>query len=450
MKRVLLVIITSLLPVLVWGALPLSSSPEVEKLARLSEAERNREAYALALTLLDEWEGDPRFDLYYGVSAIDVGQLSEGIFALERVLMINPKHYRARLELARGYFSAGENDRSAAEFKIVLAKNPPVPVVHNIGSYLSAIERRHAEAKARRKTVFVTGFAMSGLGYDSNVNAAPETSNISTPQGIGTLVSTSRQTPDAFMRTAIGAGVSKLVQSRLEFMADARYTRVDNQQGFIDTESLEFHLAGSYKQERNRWTLVLGNRSLNIDQTANQNVWAGGLAVNHRLNARAGLHASLGYAQAGFPGQVNRDFIRSRLFMGGHYKPLGAFPLTLSGSVYFGDDRPDESSVLNLLDAKVLSLKGVYGLDVRAKVKLSAKWLMKAMLQYESSQYEVIDTVFNTFRADDYWHVQLDHEWSLMKKWSLIGSVGRSVNLSNLALREYQRNKFSLSLRYDY
>jgi len=442
--------LVGLFPTFVWGAVPLSFTLDIDKLAYLSELERNEEAYALALVLLDEWEGDPRFDLYYGVSAIDVGQLSEGIFALERVLIVNAKHYRARLELARGYFAAGENDRSAAEFKIVLAKNPPIPVKHHIGSYLAAIERRYAQARAQRKTLFVTAFAVSGLGYDSNVNAAPNISAVTTPQGVGNLISTSRQTSDAFMRTAVGAGVTKVVRSDLEFMVDARYTRVDNQQGFIDTESLEFHLAGSYKQARDRWTLVLSNRNFDIDQTANQAVNAGVLAVSRRLDVRAGLQASLGYVQLDFPGQVNRDFIRSQLSIGGHYKPVGKFPLTLSGSFHLGKDRPNESSVLNLVDANVLSLKGVYGLGFQARLKLHAKWLLKGVIQYENSQYEVVDTVFNTFRADDYWHLQVDNQWSLMKHWSLLASVGRSVNISNLALRDYQRNKFSLNLRYDY
>jgi len=450
MKKTFWLMMVCLCPSLVWGAVPLSFTSDIGKLAYLSEHERNEEAYALALVLLDEWEGDPRFDLYYGVSAIDVGQLSEGIFALERVLIVNAKHYRARLELARGYFAAGENDRSAAEFKIVRAKNPPVPVKHHIDSYLAAIERRYAKAKAQRKTLFVSAFAMSGLGYDSNVNAAPSVGTISTPQGVGNLISTSRQTPDAFMRTSVGAGVSKVVHSDLELMANARYTRVDNQQGFIDTESLEFHLAGSYKRKRDRWTFALSNRYLDIDQAANQKVGAGVLVVSRRLDAQAGLQASLGYVQLDFPGQVNRDFIRSHLSIGGHYKPVGTFPLTLSGAFHLGKDRPNEAFVLNLLDAKVLSLKGVYGLDFQASWKLHAKWFLKVMAQYENSQYEVVDTVFNTVRADDYWHLQVDNQWSLTKQWSLLASVGRSVNVSNLALRDYQRNKFSLNLRYDY
>ncbi len=57
-------------------------------------------AYDYALKHVREMEGDPYFDYFYGVSAIDTGHASEGVFALERVLLFHPNDHVVRLELA--------------------------------------------------------------------------------------------------------------------------------------------------------------------------------------------------------------------------------------------------------------------------------------------------------------------------------------------------------------
>ena len=76
-------------------------------------------AYDYAMKHIKQMEGDPYFDYFYGVSAIDTGHASEGVFALERVLLLHPNDHVARLELARGYFILEEYARSRQEFEKV-------------------------------------------------------------------------------------------------------------------------------------------------------------------------------------------------------------------------------------------------------------------------------------------------------------------------------------------
>ncbi len=119
----------------------------ISQIAQLNAEGRSAEAYNLAIQQLAQLEGEPAFDLHYGVAAVDTGRASEGAFALERVLMNQPTNDYARLELGRAYFALEEDDRAEREFNQVLASNPPQEVVQNVQPYLRAIDNRRSSVK---------------------------------------------------------------------------------------------------------------------------------------------------------------------------------------------------------------------------------------------------------------------------------------------------------------
>src|SRR5690625_5111302 len=92
---------------------------------RLSQAQqliaqgKAREAYVLLEPLEDELAGQPSFDLLFGIAAVDSGQPSRAVFALERVLSLEPNHPRARAEIAKAYLALGETDTARQEFLTV-------------------------------------------------------------------------------------------------------------------------------------------------------------------------------------------------------------------------------------------------------------------------------------------------------------------------------------------
>ena len=95
----------------------------LQHLQSLFASYKRQAAYDYATQFVKQMEGDPYFDYFYGVSAIDTGHASQGVFALERVLLFHPKDHVVRLELARGYFILEEYARSRQEFEKVLAIN---------------------------------------------------------------------------------------------------------------------------------------------------------------------------------------------------------------------------------------------------------------------------------------------------------------------------------------
>lgn len=141
------------------------NGPVLEEFISMIRAGQWEPARIMAPELLDRFEGTPRFDFYYAQLLLHDGDTREAIFALERVLILQPQQHRARLDLARAYYANNNLVRSRTEFERVLATNPPPQVQANIQAFLdriTAIER----ARDRQFTMF------AGLeaGYDNNIN----------------------------------------------------------------------------------------------------------------------------------------------------------------------------------------------------------------------------------------------------------------------------------------
>ena len=66
----------------------------------------SKSAYELGKKYPDQL-GEPAFDFYFGVAAIDSGHAGEGVLALERYMINFPDNHNARLELARGGRTVG-------------------------------------------------------------------------------------------------------------------------------------------------------------------------------------------------------------------------------------------------------------------------------------------------------------------------------------------------------
>ena len=126
------------------------------------------QAYALLQPLADARAGNPEFDYLLGIAALDAGHLTEAIFALERVLSIEPDNAAARAELARAHLNLGELEQAKYEFENVKRQDLPDSVERTIDDYLAAI----ATESSRNRTIYDI-FLQTGLGYDDNEQWTP-------------------------------------------------------------------------------------------------------------------------------------------------------------------------------------------------------------------------------------------------------------------------------------
>ena len=166
---------------------------------------KGRGAFELLAPLEEQRAGNPDFDYQFGLAAIDAGEFTRAVFALERVLGVQPDHPQARAEIARAYFLMGENKAARAEFEAVKAGKPPAEVAATIDRFLSALDQRQAGLGSQRSGV--TGYLEAGFGYDTNANTATGASGFAAPGfGLFTLSPGASSRSDTF--TVLNGGIA--------------------------------------------------------------------------------------------------------------------------------------------------------------------------------------------------------------------------------------------------
>jgi hypothetical protein len=179
-----------------------------DDLKALVEQGKMTDAYNLGQSEPDNL-GDPAFDFYFGIAAIDAGAPGEGVLALERYVLQFPENRNARLNLARGYFVLGEDERARDEFE-ALRPDATSDEAANIDRFLEAIQARES-----RFHQTVAGFIEGGLGYDTNLNAGVSSGSLVNIPGLiaapQTPNSISVKTGDAFASVAAGAQITRPV-----------------------------------------------------------------------------------------------------------------------------------------------------------------------------------------------------------------------------------------------
>lgn len=117
---------------------------------------------------------------WLGTSAMKVGETRLAVEKFKKMLAINPKLHRVRLELAAAYFQLRQFDDARRELETVRQAGPPPEVLKNIDRLLAAVDEN-------TKKVYVNARFSQGLQWDSNVSSGPDQKILSVTGGTLTL-----------------------------------------------------------------------------------------------------------------------------------------------------------------------------------------------------------------------------------------------------------------------
>lgn len=440
-------------------ALP-SWALDVGALRQAYESGRAQQAYDLALIDLEEGEGDPAFDFYYGVAAIDSGHLNEGVFALERVLLVQPGHLRARLELARGYFLLREDSRAQQEFKAVLAQNPSENVRANVQRFMDAIRLR--EGRYRPTS---SAFAEAGFGHDTNVSSSTEGDVVL----FNFLTGNFSEESDQFIYARGGASYNKPFSPGRSFFSNvdvqSRHNLHDDD---FDTSYINGVAGLSVLQGADRYRVSLqgqkyhvGESNLNDFLFSDEDTFRQMVAVNgewQRTISRVTQASLFGQvANLKYPGADIRNSMLYTLGAGAthvvsndeawvkRYKPV------IFGSVWAGMEHSDNRSdaAQSLADREFAGMRG--GIRIIPMPRLS----LDASVTYQWAEYNKASTVvFNSSgavtREDDFYLVSVGAKYLLTDAVVVGGEVSYTSNDSTVGLNDFDRTQARGFVRYNF
>jgi tetratricopeptide (TPR) repeat protein len=407
----------------------------------LVDDNRFADAYALAQTLLIEWEGEPRFDFLYGTAALESGHANEAIFAFERLVQSYPDEQRFKLELARAQFEQNNLSASRELFEEVRATNPDAGVRGNIQAFLDAIDDRERATRSR-----LTWFVSSMLGNDTNINSATQLGVISTPIGDVELQPSGQAIEDTFLDLGGGLNYVRPLNKLATLNFNASYTNHNN----IDTRDFDldvFAADASYTRAFGNVRLSGGGRvqKVNLAGDAFQN--SASLIATAQRNAGNGWTqlATLAYTgvryDTGVTANANLRDVNQWLVSGVLSKTQGRFNHNLS--VFVGDETARH-------DAGENNAQKFYGVAVIEQFQWRPGHIPYLRLSLQHSENKAPAPIFNVEREADLFSTSVGWQWRVNNRLSTNTDLTYIDNNANLDLYAYDRVKFQTGLRYQF
>lgn len=391
-----------------------------------------------------EWErrsleraGDPEFDLAYAVAALEYGHPEQAVFALERVLVLQPWNHRARLELGRAHYRMGEYERAREAFVTVLAANPPPAVKEKAGAWLEAIDA----ARDRYRTHWTAALGLRA-GADSNVNVATSSERVKIPAlGELLLADSARRRSDRFMELQVtGRAGVPIDQHESLFFEGALLDRNNFATRDFDLRSESLRIGWAWRDERQALRVPLDVQWLQVGDRSWRRLALLGVAWDGRLGHRqVGLGLQLGTQD--FPVSSSQN-TRMVILQAGTMLPVpGGRPLSVA--VNLGS----ESATREIGEHNGRRYAGA---TLRWQRVLPRQWTLSARLDWQRALYREPHPVFGVTRRDTLKVLSLEGTRDFGRHGVLQLRLQLADNDSTIDFYAYERRQVSLGWKFDW
>jgi len=407
----------------------------IKKIESYIQQGHSEEAYQLAYSLLQTYEGIPEFDYVYGLAAQSAQQYHQAIFAFERVIVQYPNSHQARYALAVNYFAIGNLNAAKHEFEQLVSHNkqhyyPRIP------EYFKAINKRQ-----QRHQGVVEHSVQLGVGVDSNANSGIEQEFIDIPMlGEVELFASSKAQDDHFIQSQWKSSIIKPLHNKSTAYAVAQLRYADYQENSdmsrlygdlisgwqTQVSDVQYHLNGFYRPV---W--------LGSDKYLDYYGISG--EVSYPLKKNQQLAGSISVANQNY--QLD-DMDKTQV--------LGAFWWdTQKGAhrhrwkITAGREDSDSVSFEHLG-------RNYWGVGYQIFSRINTRSFVDASIDYIDSSYRNVQPLFVEKREDSLWKVVLNYQYRLNKNLIWLTRGMYLDNSSNLTLYEYDRTVVWLALRYQF
>lgn len=424
---------------LIASAASASADALTDRAKRLIQQGQQKAAYQLLLPEEGARAGDPEYDYLLGISALDSGEPERAVFALERVLAVQPNNHLARAEIAKAYFAMGERDTARREFETVRKQSIPPEAKETIDRYLSAI--------ASSDVTRVSGFVEFGLGYDTNVNSATGANQIALP-ALGGIIATlnpgATQRSDKFAALSGGMNITHRLSPEWALIGGgAAAAKLNEHADQFDTLSFDGNLGARWSSGAEAITAGAQYQSFQLDNNTYRNT--NGLVAQwqHSYDEKRQATLYTQYSELRYPTQTIRN--ANRKIIGGAYAQAfgGEAQPVLFGSVYGG--REDE-----LADGVPHLGHVPYGVRLGGQLRLSAGVSAFANASYEHRRYGGPEPIFLVTRTDKQYDISGGLSYVIRPGTTLIGQLSHTENRSNVELDQFRRTLASISVRFNF
>lgn len=410
----------------------------LDQLTVLAKNGKYDQGYEMSKQLLDEWEGDPRFDFYYGLHALETGHFDEATFVFERLTAFDPNTLRYRLELARALYFNNNTEHAKTEFQIALKSNPPDQVKANIKKFLKRINRSEVAAKHR-----FNGMVGLTSGFDSNINSGTEEEGIEFPDiGYVALQDESRSQDSMFkqLNTRAYYSFSHKPRHSIDVSVSTYHKRNDEVSDYdLDVINLFTGYSWQPKYIRVQGGLTDTRVKLDGDDYQNQQTLTGSAIYTTQSLTSFGFSANLGSRASDNDNLPDADVMTLSANVSW---PDGLQKYT-NISLYGGSEKVSDSELEHFG-------KTYFGLTYLSRYLLTSTFARIMQGSVQNNQYQADNPTFEDTRSDTAVMGGWGYEWTPWKLFSWRADITISHNASNLDLYTYYRAIVSTGISFQF
>lgn len=420
--------------------LPLSAHAANADLLKAAQALINNgqslQAYDLLYPHEEDLAGDKEYDYLLGLALLDSGEPGSAVFALQRVLAVDPNFAGARLELARAYFEMGEMNQAREEFQTLQTQSPPAAVQNVIEQYLAAIENRSLANKRGWR-----GYVELGIGDDSNANNAPDLNSF-----LGFNLSADSQQKSSTVVLTRGAATYLFpINYNLSFYGNAGLSLTSNNQAAF-TNSFQYDISGGMRYNFDGGDqLNLSFQSYSTDVDGNFNNKGSNLTTQYSFNLSPNNQLAAYFRVGNIDYDTAFDIKDvSQSLVGASWSHVFGIPQRPSMilSLLQGQEDPDQAGSPYGRDYT--------GLRLSLALALSHKLNLFSSLGSVSSQYDGAFFGASSNREDTTNDWSLGSSWKINRTWSLRGVLSVSETQSNVDIFQYDKTRIMFTARSDF
>lgn len=413
-----------------------TSFPVLEKLVK---QQKYQLAYDLAKNIRTQNEGDPRFDYLYGLSALQIGDYNEAVFALDRVTVVSPNVIRPRLELARAYLKLNNKNAALKEFNDVLNLSPPPQVRKNVQVYIAELKR---DRSSQISGSVIKKLATFAIGYDDNINFGYQDDTIDIIEfGTITLDPSAVRQKSGFIESSFQIKQNKSLDKKRSSYALARIKHRDYLKNG-DYNLTDFDLRKGFLWNRKDQQLQINLRA--------RPVLLGGKLYSNTLSLDTIARKSLSEGLIGSLSLTLENYDQKRVELADRKRAFTVARVdTQKGdathmlSAYLGKEWADKK-------AGEIYSSDIAGVTYRLTQNWNGQNKSFLNVDYRRYSYQGQYSISPFDRDDNRLIVKAGHEIDVSKNTAITFALRHIKNKSSIELYEAERNEISLGVRYDW
>lgn len=403
-----------------------------------------QQAYNLLMAIEQQAAGDAGFDYWLGVASVRAGDQEQAITALERVIMVQPGHAGARLELAGVFILQRRFLEAEDQLRQVEQMNPPPAAQQAIDRYRQVIANAGESAQANQ-------FSMLGVdvGHDSNYLNYPDSFDLfaNTPlQGLALL-------------SEAGTAFSQLRGMHYrEFGAPAAFDRsewltvvqsrqnVDDEAAVLDSTNVQSSLTFASELSQTAEISVSASASqLWLDGNSYRQMYSSHVGLQFSPNDRTRLMLRLRVRDNNFSDARNdtvgysSEALFSRQFGDRHQLRLQA--TTERENTSSDVTRQGGDSQRNVVDVQ-------WRVGSNSDTHRFNTGISYQQLNYKTPGFAVFNLGEHALRDDNSTTVHAEWTWQLSQRWQLLSRLQHRSQSSSIAFFDMDQTVAQVSVNF--